>query len=73
MPRESRWVLPGIPLHIVQRGVNRNPCFFAVSDYETYLDFMAMAAQRFSCAVHAYCLMTNHVHRSSNEKNRVCP
>ena len=62
MPRESRWVLPGIPLHIVQRGINRNPCFFAPSDYATYLHFLEVSAERFACAIHSYCLMTNHVH-----------
>ncbi len=62
MPRDARWVLPGIPLHIVQRGIDRRPCFFTDSDYRTYLRFLASSAQRFACSVHAYCLMTNHVH-----------
>jgi putative transposase len=62
MPREARWVMPGIPLHIVQRGINRNTCFFSEADYSTYLHFLGSSAARFECAVHAYCLMSNHVH-----------
>ena len=54
--------MPGIPLHIVQRGINRNTCFFSEADYGTYLHFLSSCAARFECAVHAYCLMSNHVH-----------
>ena len=38
MPRKPRMYLPGIPAHIVQRGNNREPCFFAEDDYRFYLD-----------------------------------
>ena len=62
MPRESRWIVPGIPVHVVQRGIDRNACFFSEPDYLTYLFFLRSAARRYACAVHAYCLMTNHVH-----------
>lgn len=62
MPREARWVLPGIPLHIVQRGINRSRCFFTESDYSLYLELLSSSALRFDCTIHAYCLMTNHVH-----------
>jgi putative transposase len=66
MPREARWVMPGIPLHIVQRGINRDACFFSEADYGTYLHFLGSSAARFGCAVHAYCLMSNHVHLSDS-------
>jgi len=62
MPRLARAVVPGIPLHIVQRGINRNACFFAEGDYASYLRFLQRFSARFACPVHAYCLMTNHVH-----------
>ena len=62
MPRVARSVLAGYPLHVVQRGINRDPCFIASGDYATYLRFLTTLAVRFECAVHAYCLMTNHVH-----------
>ena len=62
MPRAARSVLAGYPLHVVQRGINRNPCFAVDADYQTYLRFLAKFALQFDCALHAYCLMTNHVH-----------
>jgi putative transposase len=62
MSRKPRFTLPGIPQHIVQRGHNREPCFFDDADYLCYLDNMKEAAEKNDCAIHAYCLMTNHVH-----------
>ncbi len=62
MPRRSRIHLDGQPLHIVQRGHNREPCFFAEQDYFTYLHWLAEALKQEACALHAYALMTNHVH-----------
>jgi len=62
MPRRPRLHLPSIPQHVVQRGNNRLPCFLAEDDYRHYLDCLADGALRFGCCVHAYVLMTNHVH-----------
>jgi len=62
MARHPRLVHPGVALHVVQRGNNRNACFSTDSDYLTYLALLRHLAGRYSCAVHAYCLMTNHVH-----------
>ena len=62
MPRQSRLVLPGVALHIIQRGNNRQACFRRNSDYLLYLLHLRELANRHGCAVHAYCLMTNHVH-----------
>jgi len=62
MPRPIRLNLPGIPQHITQRGNNHQVCFFATADYELYLALLAVACERHRCAVHAYALMTNHVH-----------
>ncbi len=62
MPRRARLAIPGIPWHIIQRGNNRTPCFYAEEDYRRYLDTLREMAGRFGCAVHAYVLMTNHVH-----------
>jgi putative transposase len=49
-------------MHIIQRGNNRQPCFFAEEDYRFFLDHLAQLAKRFRCSVHAYVLMTNHFH-----------
>ena len=62
MPRRPRIQLAEVPLHIVQRGINREPCFFAEEDYHCYLHWLEEAARDCSCAIHAYVLMTNHVH-----------
>jgi putative transposase len=62
MPRFARVRVPGIPLHIIQRGNNREPCFFTPADRRVYLDQLKVLAERFACAVHAYVLMDNHVH-----------
>lgn len=62
MPRRPRVILPNVPLHIIQRGNNRSVCFHAEEDFLFYLDWLARAAHDTGCAVHAYCLMSNHVH-----------
>ncbi|MBM9614159.1 transposase [Desulfobulbus rhabdoformis] len=62
MPRRPRIITPGIPLHIIQRGNNRQACFFADDDYLFYLDWLKEYSKDTGCLVHAYVLMTNHVH-----------
>jgi putative transposase len=62
MPRQPRLDLAGVPQHIVQRGNDRQPCFFQDIDRVRYLDELREICMRESCAVHAYVLMTNHVH-----------
>ena len=62
MPRRARLALPGVPLHIIQRGNNRQDCFFADEDRLLFLDCLARYAAESGCAIHAYVLMTNHVH-----------
>ena len=62
MPLLARLDIAGIPQHIIQRGVDRQPCFQLASHYWRYLDDLAIASRRHGCAVHAYALMTNHVH-----------
>jgi putative transposase len=49
-------------MHLVQRGINREPCFFAEEDYHCYLHWLQKSAADWHCAIHAYVLMTNHVH-----------
>lgn len=62
MPRRARLALPGVPFHLIQRGNNRQACFFADEDYRSYLDWIAEYAGKTDCRIHAYVLMTNHVH-----------
>jgi putative transposase len=62
MPRRARLALPNVPLHIIQRGNNRQACFFADEDYLNYLRWLGEYAAKTGCRIHAYVLMTNHVH-----------
>ena len=62
MPRRARLALAGIPWHIIQRGNNRSACFYARDDYHRYLGTLHQQAIKHGCRIHAYCLMTNHVH-----------
>lgn len=62
MPRLLRLILPGVAVHIIQRGNNRIACFRQDSDYLIYLATLRQLSEKYECAVHAYCLMTNHVH-----------
>ena len=62
MARIPRIDLPGIAQHIVQRGNDRQACFADDADYLHYRQELGEAALKHECAVHAYVLMTNHVH-----------
>ena len=62
MPRKLRFYVPGAPVHAVQRGHNRSDIFFDDFDYLEYLRCLKQAADSCGCAIHAYVLMTNHVH-----------
>ena len=62
MPRQPRYRIPGFPQHVVQRGNDRQATFYADSDFALYRHYLAEAAAEHRCQVHAYCLMSNHVH-----------
>jgi putative transposase len=62
MARLPRYFVPGMPQHIIQRGNNRDVVFAADEDYRFYLECLGDAAERQGLFVHAYVLMTNHVH-----------
>lgn len=62
MARLPRLYLPGCAQHIIQRGNNREACFYDESDYKAYLSFLKDVAVKCEVAVHAFVLMTNHVH-----------
>ena len=57
-----RYFLRDQPLHIIQRGNNRQAIFFAPEDYALYHHWLGEAAAERGLAIHAYVLMTNHVH-----------
>ncbi len=62
MPRKTRMYLPGVPAHVVQRGHNRSACFFSDDDHLFYLECLGQGLRRYGVRLHAYVLMTNHVH-----------
>lgn len=62
MPRRPRLQLSGVPLHVIQRGNNRQACFYTEEDYRFYLEWLTTYSKKTRCQVHAYVLMTNHVH-----------
>lgn len=62
MSRKPRSALPGVPQHVMQRGHNREPCFYTQGDYHRYCEGLREAAQNNDAHIHAYVLMTNHVH-----------
>ncbi|MGH1441209.1 MAG: transposase [Cellvibrionaceae bacterium] len=73
MPRQPRFVLVGHPQHVIIRGNNRDPIFYAEEDYCFYLEKLIEACNKHDCSVHAYVLMTNHVHLliSPNQDNSI--
>lgn len=62
MPRKPRLEIVGLPHHIVQRGVDRQPVFFDHQCYLDYLQLLDVYARELQASVHGWCLMTNHVH-----------
>jgi len=62
MPRGPRLIVPEIAVHIVQRGHDRRDCFRHDTDYLVYLANLRDLAVKKGCVLHAYCLMTNHIH-----------
>src|SRR5260221_13690263 len=62
MPRLQRIMAAGFPQHVIQRGNNREDCFFAEADHAAYLHWLERAARTYQVAIHAYVLMANHAH-----------
>jgi putative transposase len=62
MPRRLRLFVPGVSLHVRQRGNNRCAIFGDDGDYESYLLMLRSAMQRHRVSVHGFSLMTTHTH-----------
>ena len=62
MPRKPRFFPLGAPVHVVQRGNNRQVCFASDADMAAYVNWLFEGAQKFGIEIHAWVLMTNHVH-----------
>jgi putative transposase len=62
MARLPRLSIAGCEQHIIQLGNNRQACFSAEQDYKVYLDKLNDPATKHNVSLHAFVLMTNHVH-----------
>ena len=62
MPRLPRNFLPGVTVHLIQRGNNKQVCFYTDRDFIVYLDKLRDSSSAHRVAIHGYVLMTNHVH-----------
>ncbi|WP_295544370.1 transposase [uncultured Thiohalocapsa sp.] len=62
MPRRARILVGGYPVHVILRGIDRAAIFFTDDDRRFYLETLRAIAHEAAVAVHAYVLMTNHLH-----------
>jgi putative transposase len=62
MARIARFVVPGVPHHVTQRGNRRERVFFGDDDFGLYKDLLAQQCRKHGVSCWAYCLMPNHVH-----------
>lgn len=62
MSRSHRYFLPNVPLHIIQRGNNKIPCFHSDRDRAFFLAKLLYYSSKYEVAIHSFVLMTNHVH-----------
>ena len=76
MARWPRLSVAGVPMHITQRGNDRQPTFLCDDDFAQYRQLLHSASIFSGCAVNAYAFMTNHVHllvtpQSANSASRL--
>ena len=62
MARLPRYIVPGQPQHVILRGNDRNDIFRAEADYRFFLEKLQLACSKHGAEIHAYVLMTNHLH-----------
>ena len=73
MARRPRLVLPGVPLHLIQRGNNRTQTFLSPEGFVQYKRILGDASRRYRCHIHAYVLMSNHVHLLATAEDEQAP
>lgn len=72
MARLPRLIAPGLPIHLMQRGHNRDQTFLDERDFAVYRECLLEAATRYACAIHAYALMSNHIHLLMTPRDPEC-
>ncbi len=61
MRKQREWY-PGATYHLMERGIRRMEIFKDEMDYESFLIILRRLTEKYAMTLHAYCLMTNHVH-----------
>ncbi|MEA3469416.1 MAG: transposase [Thermodesulfobacteriota bacterium] len=69
MPRLPRISPAGIPVHIIQRGNNRQSCFVSDEDHWAYTGWLKEYSTRYSVDIHAWVMMNSHVHLLCSPKS----
>jgi putative transposase len=62
MPSRPRYCPAGYPVHVIQRGNDRQLCFAEESDLAAYASWLQEYADQYNVQVHGWVFMTNHVH-----------
>lgn len=62
MARKPRIHAPGATYHVILRGNARQDIFTDDKDCYRFYEILQKLCERYQCRVHAFCLMTNHVH-----------
>lgn len=62
MARKPRIHAPGATYHVILRGNARQDIFSDDKDRYRFYEILQKSCERYRCRVHAFCLMTNHVH-----------
>ena len=70
MPRPPRIIVPGLAHHVTQRGNYRQKVFYREEDRRLYLDMLRDYSRHYGVSVHAFCLMSNHVHLVATPHSR---
>lgn len=62
MARRARTWFPGAKYHLTSRGIRKQPLFYDDPDRRKYLKLLLETKERYEFQIHAYCLMSNHIH-----------
>lgn len=69
MARLPRLVIPGLPHHVVLRGINHAPVFMDEADYRYWLDMLADQLKAQPIELHAYALLDSRIHLLVTPRN----
>ena len=68
MARLQRIAPKNIPIHIIQRGNNRQVCFRSDDDHAAYAAWLKEYSKKYMVDIHAWVMMTNHLHLLCNRR-----